>query len=94
MKDKMSIWAWHSDATHGGYLFHGNPNPDTPPLHFGGIINIVHGERLVSAETRKALEMDTGIIWWNEHFPQFRVKPKSVMLEIRPYYKRKEGGNK
>ena len=93
MKDKMSIWVLHSNAPHGGYLFHGNPNQDIPPYHLGDIENILYGEKLVWAYTRKVLEMDTGILWWNERFPKHRVKPKSVMVEIRPYYKRakKEG---
>ena len=88
MKDKMSIWVWYSDAPYSGYLFHGNPNHGVPPYHFGGIENLLFGDRLVWAHTRKVLEMDAGIMWWNERFPKQRVKPKSVMVEIRPYYKR------
>lgn len=91
--NKRSLWAWYSDAPHGGYLFNGNPNLGYPPFHMGGIENIINGECLVCANTRKALVMDFGVVEWNRRFPQFRVKPVSIMVEIRPYYKRtKESG--
>ena len=88
MKDKMSIWVLVSEAAHGGCLFYGNPNHGCPPYHLGDIENILFGERLVWEHTRKAVEMDAGILWWNERFPNQRVKAKSVMVEIRPFYKR------
>lgn len=97
MKDatqKLSIWVLYSDAPHGGYLFKGNPNRGVPPYHLGGIENLLCGEHLVWSYTRKVIENEAGIMWWNERFPQQRVKPKSIMVEMRPYYKRakKEGG--
>lgn len=91
---KRSIWVWYCDQTHGGFLFRGNPNPqeNTPPYHLGGICNLVNGETIVYAGTLAALKMESGITEWNIRFPQFRVKPKSIMVEIRPYYKRKNKG--
>lgn len=99
MKDgteKRSAWVWFSDKPHGGYLFRGNPNPPgtIPPYHVGGIENMVCGEELVAAETRKVLEMEMGVTEWNHRMPYFAVKPKCVMIEIRPYYKRKKKGVK
>ena len=97
MKDKRSIWTWYCDSPQGGFLFRGNPNPPdrTPPYHLGGIRNLINGEVLVCAETVAALKLEFGVDEWNLRFPQFRVKPKSVMIEIRPYYaKKKEGGAK
>ena len=101
MKDtteKRSMWVWFCEKTHGGYLFRGNPNItsgnarwiDIPPYHIGGIDNIINGETLVCAETKKALEMEAGVMEWNLYFPQFSVKPKCVMIEVRPYYKRQK----
>ena len=87
--NKMSIWVWYSDAPHGGFLFEGNPNRGMPPFHIGGIENLLCGELLVWERTRKALEMDTDILWWNERFQSIRVKPKSIMVEMRPYYRQK-----
>lgn len=81
---KMSVWAWHCDAPQGGYLFYGNPNRGLPSFHFGGIENIMCGERLVWEHTRKALEMDARILEWNEWFPGYRVKPKLVTVEMHP----------
>lgn len=87
---KRSLWVWYSDAPHGGYLFEGNPNRVCPPFHLGRIDNIINGERLVCANTRKALEMNFEVAVWDNKFPQFKIKPVSVMVEIRPYYKRKQ----
>ncbi len=95
MKDttqKQSIWVLYSDAPHGGYLFHGNPNLELPPYHLGGILNVLYGEKLVWAYSRKMLEMEMGVMLWNERVPDFRVKPKSVMVEMRPYYRAKKKG--
>ena len=93
---KRSIWALYCDKPHGGYLFHGNPNPPdrVPQFHLGSVENLICGESLVCAKNRKTLEMDMRIIEWNSHFPMFRVKPKSIMLEIRPYYKKERGKSK
>ena len=88
--NKQSLWVWYSDAPHGGYLFQGNPNREYPSFHLGRIDNIINGERLVCAGTKKVLEMDFRVAEWNHRFPQFKVKPVSVMVEIRPYYKRKQ----
>lgn len=93
MKDttqKLSIWVLYSDAQHGGYLFYGNTNQNIPPYHLGGIEQMMYGEKLVWTYTRKTLEMDGGVLWWNERFSDKRVKPKCVMVEIRPFYKRAE----
>lgn len=90
--DKMSIWAWYSDAPHGGYLFKGNPSCGLPPFHFGGIENLIYGEKLVWEHTRNVLEMNMDIVWWNERFPFMRVKPKSIMVEMRPYYRPRKKG--
>lgn len=81
---KMSVWAWHCDAPHGGYLFHGNPNPGLPPFHLGGIEDILCGRHLVREYTRKVLEMDVRILEWNKRFPHLRVRPKLVTIEMRP----------
>ena len=90
--EKMSIWVWYSDAPHGGYLFEGNPNRDMPPFHIGEILNLLCGEKIVWEHTRKVLEMNMDIAWWNERFPFMRVKPKSIMVEMRPYYRPRKKG--
>lgn len=90
--NKMSIWVWHTDAPHGGYLFHGNPNRGLPPFHLGSIENLLCGESLVWEHTRRALDMNLDIHWWNTQFPKYKVKPTSIMVEIRPY--RKHRGTK
>lgn len=87
---KRSIWVWHCDRPQGGFLFRGNPNPKIPAYHLGNIENLIWGEDLAFAETRRELELEFGVAEWNIHFPQFRVKPKSVMVEIRPYCIRKK----
>lgn len=87
---KRSLWVWYSDAPHGGYLFRGNPNPGYPPYSMGDIDDLINGRRLVCAETRRALEMEVGVHEWNIRFPKHKVKPVSIMVEIRPYYKRKQ----
>ncbi len=97
MTQKQSIWVLCSDTPHCCYLFKGNPNsgvPGVPPYHLGGIENLLLGEVLVWEHTRSVLEKYIDIQWWNERFPKQRVKPKSIMVEMRPYYKRakKEGG--
>lgn len=101
MKDKMSVWAWHSDAPHGGYLFHGNPNPGMPPFHIGGLENLICGEWLVWEHTRRALEMDMSIAEWNHHqrTMSMKMRPKLITIELRladavtrSRRKRKEGG--
>lgn len=101
MMQKMSVWAWHCDAPQCGYLFHGNPNCEMPSYHFGSLENLICGEWLVWERTRKALEMDTRILEWNEWFPGYRVKPKLITIEMRPAdsatrsrRKKKEGGAK
>ena len=92
MKEKMAIWVWHCDSTHGGFLFIGNPNMGLPQFHLGGILNMLCGERIVWEPTRKALEMNADILFWNERFPDHKVKPKQIMVDMKPYYyKRKEG---
>ena len=83
MSEKKSIWVWYSDAPYGGYLFEGNPNRCAPPFHLGGIENLLCGELLVWEYTRKGLEMDTDIAWWNRACPKFKVHPKCVTVEIR-----------
>ena len=90
VNEKMSIWVWYSDAPHGGYLFEGNPNRGAPPFHLGGIENLLCGELLVWEYTRKGLEMDTDVAWWNRDCPKFKVYPKCVTVEIR----RQEKDNK
>lgn len=80
---KMSVWAWYCDKPQGGYLFHGNPNYGLPPFHLGGIGSILRGERLVWEHNRKTLEMDARILEWNEWFPNYRVKPKLITIEMR-----------
>lgn len=80
----ISVWAWHCDASHGGYLFDGNPNHELPPFHLGDIENILCGENLTWANTRKVLEMNADVLWWNQRFPRHRVKPQLVTIEIRP----------
>ena len=90
MKDKLTIWVWHCNAPQGGFLYKGNPNRGLPNYHLGGITNLICGEHLVWDYTRKALEMDVDILWWNERFPAYKVKPKQIMVEIRPYYYRKK----
>ena len=91
MQDKISVWAWRTDAPHGGFLFHGNPNPPdkTPPYHLNGVLGFLNGERLVWATTRKTLEMDIEVERWNLAFPQFRIKPVCIMVDIRKYYRHK-----
>ena len=90
--EKRAVWVWCCDKPHGGYLFRGNPNvPRMPPYHLGNILTLVDcGHTLVTSETRKTLEMESGVLEWNLRMPFFEVKPKCVMIEIRPYYKRKE----
>ena len=92
MKDKISIWVWFCDAPHGGYLFHGNPNPLQPPYHLGDIENMIYGERIVFQQTRRVLEMDTDIIWWNDMYPQFKVKPRNIMVYTKPIYRQQANG--
>lgn len=101
MSETMSVWVWHSDAPHGGYLFHGNPNSGMPPFHFGSLENLLCGEWLVWEHTRRALEMDIRVIEWNNHPRTMRVQPKLITIELRPANaatrsrrKRKEGGAK
>lgn len=86
---KRSVWALYCDKPHGGYLFHAGTNPHNgvPHFHLGSVENLICGETLVCAENRKTIEMDMRIIEWNSRFPDFKVKPRSIMLEIRPYYK-------
>ena len=95
-RSKYAVWVWYCDLPQGGYLFRGNPNPPskTPPYHLNSVFGLVHGEQIVWAETRKTLEAELGVDEWNMKFPQFRVKPKSVLIDIRPYYIRKKGGAK
>ena len=87
--NKRAIWVWHSDAPHGGMLFRGNPNPPekTPPYHFGDIENLLAGEELVCADTRRELEMESGVAEWNRRFKQFKVKPVCVIVEIHRHHK-------
>lgn len=99
--DKISVWVWHSDAPHGGYLFHGNPNPGIPQFHLGNLENLLCGEWLVWERTRRALEMDMSIAEWNHHPRTMKVRPKLITIELRPAdaatrsrRKRKEGGAK
>ena len=94
MKDKMAIWVWFCDAPHGGYLFHGNPHPlqNLPPYHLGDIENMIYGERIVCQQTRRVLEMDADIIWWNNRFPQFKVKPKNIMVYTKTIYRQQAKG--
>lgn len=80
---KMSVWAWHCDTWYGEFLFHGNPNHGLPPFHLGGIVNISCGENLIWEHTRKELEMNVDVLWWNQRFPDHRVKPQLVTIEIR-----------
>lgn len=87
---KRSIWVWHCDKPQGGFLFRGNPNPKTPAYHLGDIEDLIFGGVLVFADTRRALELEFDIAEWNVCFPQYRVKPRSVMVEIRPYRIRKK----
>ena len=36
--------------------------------------------------------MNADILFWNERFPDHKVKPKQIMVDMKPYYyKRKEG---
>lgn len=91
---KRSIWVWYCDRTHGGFLFRGNPNPKTPTYHLGDVGNLICGEVLVFAETRRELELEFNVAEWNVRFPQYRVKPKSIMVEIRPYRIRKKNEGK
>lgn len=91
---KRSIWVWYCESTHGGFLFRGNPNPKIPAYHLGDVGNLICGEVLVCAETKSALELEFDVAEWNMRFPQFRVKPKSVMVEMRPYYIRKKNERK
>lgn len=101
--NKMSVWVWYSDAPHGGYLFHGNPNLGMPPFHLGNLENLICGERLVWEHTRRTLEMDMRIVEWNHHprTMKWHVCPKLITIELRPAdavtrsrRKCKEGGAK
>jgi hypothetical protein len=56
--------------------------------------NLICGEVLVFAETRSALELEFDVAEWNMRFPQYRVKPKSVMIEMRPCCIRKKNEGK
>jgi len=80
---KMSVWAWRCDVWDGEYLFGGNPNHNLPPFHLGGIINILYGENLIWEPTRKRLEMNADVTWWNHLFPNYRVNPQLVTIEMR-----------
>jgi hypothetical protein len=68
---KRSIWVWHCDRPHGGFLFCGNPNPKIPAYHLGDVENLICGEVLVFAETRRELELEFDIAEWNVRFPQY-----------------------
>ena len=81
MKDKRTIWVWHCNSFNGRYLFAGNPNADIPPYHFGDISNVLDGERLVWSYTRSGLK-DIAISLWNKRFPEYRVKPMKIEIEI------------
>ena len=91
MQQSVSFWALFCKSEHGGYLFHRNPNPGYGPYHLGRIENLLDGETLVQGRTRRELEMDMGIAAWNADHPWYKVSPRRVMLEIRPYGNR-EGG--
>lgn len=93
MIDKTTILVWHCDKPKGrcGYLFHGNPNKGLPPYHFGGIGNLMFGECIVYGLTRCGLMVCNPMREWNRKFPQFRVKPRRITIEMRPCAK---GGSK
>lgn len=94
IKDSVSFWAFFCPSDHGGWLFHGNPNPGHDPYHLGRIENVLEGERLVCGQTRREAEMNMDIVCWNEHHPWFKVTPRRVILEIRTKYEKAEGGAK
>lgn len=81
MKDKRTIWVWHCNSFNGRYLFAGNLNPGIPPYHYGDLSNILEGEQLVWAYTRRGLT-DIAISLWNKRFPQYKVKPMKIEIEI------------
>ena len=80
----QTVWVWYCKSPHGGYLFHGNRNSGMPPFHLGCLDNLIYGERLVWERTRKVLEMNVDVRWWNQQVPYYRVEPKLVTIEISP----------
>ncbi len=83
MMAKFAVWTWYSDAPQGGFLFSGNPNREMPPFHLGGVEELLRGGRLVWEFTRSMLKMDVRVLEWNERFPEMRVKPKLIVIEMR-----------
>lgn len=91
MKDKITIWVWFCDKPQGGYLFHGNPDGDMPQYHMGDISDLMNAEDLVCSDTRFWLTKCDPMHRWNKQFPQSRVKPRRITVEMRPCAK---GGKK
>lgn len=81
MRDNWTVWAWYCDKPQGGFLFHGNPNPQIPPYHCGGIYHMIR-ERMVYAVTRITLIKCYPMKEWNRIFPKCRVKPVRVTVTM------------
>ena len=93
MLNNRTIWVYEYKPDQ--WLFRGNPNvvmrPDFPPCHLGGLYEIARGHELIHGETRKGLEMEMVAEEWNLCFPQFKVKPRQIVLSWHYYNRPKKG---
>lgn len=89
MRNKRSLWVL--EHTPGKWLFEHNPNsdakPDIPPYHFGELYELARGHGLVHGETHHQLDLTGAQALWNLRFPQFKVKPRKIVLSWH-YYNR------
>lgn len=84
---KRIIWVWESEWD-GLVLFHGNPNPDCPPYHASDVSGWLRGKDIVWGHTKWELENKFDKTAWRRRFPQYKVKPRKVTIEIKPYVKK------
>ena len=92
MLNNRTIWVYEYKPDQ--WLYRDNPNaavrPDVPPLHLGGLYELARGHELIHGETRKGLEMEMVAQEWNLRFPQFKVKPKRIVLSWKYHYWQKK----
>ena len=94
MNNKRSLWVL--EHTPGKWLFDHNPNAEMktnfPPYHFGELYELARGHNLVHGETRMQLDLTGAEAWWNLEFPQFKVKPRRIVLSWHYYNRPKNKG--
>lgn len=86
INEKYAIWVLATED--GSFLFHGNPNPNFPPYHIGGLHEMVNGQALVYEHTKNGILIDGVGKLFNiseRVSKRHHVRPRRVMLEVRDY---------